>query len=143
MAVTFDDVAADFQHDGGLLDIYVRGIGVPQWNAVIREVSGRYAWTYSEDGAPCEMPSDVAAILAVRMERSVLFTCLIGSLQANCHFFDAHEIEFDIRPVDVNAGNFAELMQFMRMLATVSAKPAVITPEGSESYVIVQVDPAA
>ncbi|HYE05404.1 MAG TPA: hypothetical protein VEL07_07720 [Planctomycetota bacterium] len=142
MPVSFQEVADDFQHDGGLRDIYVRDIGIAQWNAVIRAVTSRYRWSYSEDGEACVVPDDAAAIFSARMERSALLTCRIGSMQANCHFFDPTEIEFDIQPSDVSAANFGELTAFMHLLASVAGQPAVITHEG-DSNAIMRIDPVA
>jgi hypothetical protein len=61
---------------------------------------------------------------------------------ANCHFFTAEEIEFDIDPRDVKGQReLNALFDFMRCLAQATDKDVVLTAENMPEIVIFRISP--
>jgi hypothetical protein len=136
-------IAADLAPDGALRDIYVREIGLAEWEQVWRAIQTRYAPVrYSIDGEPAPLPAHAADAFAVRPAGSPLATFDVGPVELACHFFDRAEIEFDLVPNDVTSpAIFAPLLAFLQALATWTGRPSLLTHENRPEDIIVQVRP--
>jgi hypothetical protein len=63
-----------------------------------------------------------------------------GSVQLNCHFFCANEIEFDLDPREVHGqADLDALLSFMEMIAVATAKPVLMTPENMHDSPFIRV----
>jgi hypothetical protein len=100
----FTDVRDYWRDDpGAFLDVYTSPTSIEDWQTLI-ETARALAWplSYTEDGKPVAMPSDVREIF----ERSQLAACFwhiraSDEIWINCHFFDASEIEFTLNSHDI------------------------------------------
>jgi hypothetical protein len=87
---------------GALLDCYVPNTNVDDWQTVVNAVKNRWPWSYSEDGATTSMPEHMPDVFDRSSQVAVLWrVSLTPSVYANCHFFDVHEIEFDLDPREI------------------------------------------
>jgi hypothetical protein len=138
----WSDVADLFVPDGGLLDIYVFGTNVEEWEKVIATVATQ-GWQvgFSATGWP-GMP-DVREIFAQLDDLSVCVSVQpVAGLVINTHFFTEEEIEFDLEPSDVRGQtDFDALCTFLRVVARAAGKPIVLTPENSGHLHLLAYDP--
>jgi hypothetical protein len=134
--ISWDEVAGDFEHDGALRDVYVFDATVEDWQAVWEAVLHRYTMRTC-DGAP--PPTDVRAV--VGSDARPVVTLDPGGLSANCHFFNAGEIEFDLNPDQINSqATLDRLCEFLALVGTAAGKDAVVTMENMRGSVTLRYD---
>ena len=143
MEPRWPDVAPDFAPDGSLRDVYVFGTTEADWDAVLAHVRARYApLRFTVDGAPASLPARVAEAFAVWEHAAPCLTFRVGGVELACHFFDPGDIEFDFRPQEVDGpARLAAITAFLRELAHVTERPAVLTAESQPDAVILRADP--
>lgn len=143
-AVDWAQVEADFEPDGALRDVYVLDADLPAWQRVIDVLVQRYACTFERDGVEERMPDDITGIFHERRDTAVLLRVHRGTTpkgDANCHFFDETEIEFDLDPSEVrNQADLNAVMEFLRLVGDAAARPAVLAYENSRAAAIVTYD---
>jgi hypothetical protein len=99
--VNWDRIAADFEPDGSLRDIYIHSTSLEDWQHVLDALRG---WmpppTFTLDGEPAELPEQVEQIFRHSPHQNPLLSLVAGGATLNCHFFGAEEIEFDLDPAE-------------------------------------------
>ena len=66
-----------------------------------------------------------------------------GGIEVACHFFTAHQIEFDLRPEEVTGPErLAAVTSFLHDLATAIGKSAVLTMENVPEAVVLRATPS-
>jgi hypothetical protein len=137
------DVAAEFESDGALRDVYVLGTTEADWDAVFALVRRRHPpLRYFIDHVAAQVPEAAAQAFAVWPDAGPLLLFDVGGIQLACHFFTPEEIEFDLRPEGVDGpARLASLVDFLAALATASGKPALLTHENMPHAVILRVEP--
>jgi hypothetical protein len=66
----------------------------------------------------------------------------LDNIHFNSYFFVDDEIDFDIDPRDFVAFEQSEdLVNFMRFLSNSTNKPSILTPELSQEYILMKVQP--
>ncbi|GLC24618.1 hypothetical protein [Roseisolibacter agri] len=143
MEPRWPDVAPDFAPDGSLRDVYVFGTTEADWDAVLAHVRARYApLRFTVDGEPAPVPARFADGYAVRERAAPCLTFHVGGVALACHFFDPGQIEFDLLPQEVDGPErLAAVTAFLRELAHVTARPAVLTAASQPDPVILRADP--
>lgn len=133
---SWEDVAADFQPDGALRDIYVLNANLDDWRAVLEHLgSGPYG-ARLDDAPPGPLPD--AAELFGEARRVLRFS--VAGMEVCCHFFLVEELEFDLEPREVTRENYPHLLDLMRTLVRVTGKPAILTYENMQRGVIIRVE---
>jgi hypothetical protein len=137
-------VAPDLEPDGSLRDVYVFGTTEADWDAVLAHVRAHYGpLTFTVDGEPATPPARAAEAFAVWDRAAPRLTFQVGGVEVACHFFDPGEIEFDLLPQAVDGPERqAAVTAFLRGLARVTGRPAVLTAESQPASVILRADPA-
>ncbi len=131
MKPDFHEVAALWERDGSLRDIYVHDAEAVHWDRFDQLLS-QYKYAYTFDGVPAPFPGS-HSVLGNREGSHVLSIFLDGPVEICCHFFIAGQLELDISPRDINAqSEHEEVLSFVENLAEALELPADITPENSE-----------
>lgn len=140
----WDDVRKWFEPDHGLLlDAYIFGTTVADWQAFVDLVRSRGWWfAYSEDRRPRRLPYRVEDILARRGEMAVLLQVrLVPEVLVNVHFFTDEEIEVDFAPEELQGQERLDLLcGFLRAVGRRLSKPVVLTPESAPDHPLIGYD---
>ncbi|GAA4425449.1 hypothetical protein GCM10023148_28280 [Actinokineospora soli] len=142
--LAWDEVSRFFEPDDGmLLDAYVFGTTVADWQAFIDLVRSAGWWfDYQEDGRPKPLPDrvedvlercgDVAALLRIRPSSEVW---------AHVHFFEVEEIEVDFAPQELQGQERLDVVcGFLRAVGRALGKPMVLTPENGRELPLIGYD---
>jgi hypothetical protein len=127
-AMRFEDVAEDFVPEGAWRDIYVLNTTIQEWDRVLQVVRSSYGHKYSIANTPAPMPDSAEAALEIHHACQLLEVDL-GRFTLNCHFFCEEEIEFDMRPQDVDAASFPQLVGFLTAIGTALQRNVFVTYE--------------
>jgi len=132
MRPIFDDMAALWECDGSLRDIYVQNTDAVHWGRFDR-LLGQYECTYRFDGVALPFPGSLSALMN-HEGAHVLSIQLAGAVVICCHFFTPEQLELDISPKEI-AGPFQhdQVLAFVENLAQALELPADITPENGEN----------
>jgi hypothetical protein len=140
----WDQVSADFEPDGALRDIYVLDATLADWQAVVdrlRTLNPRPKFCIG--GEEVALPIDVTELFFRGPDDLCPSLHVpLGSATLNCHFFVDDEIEFDLDPREMGPSLLDPLIEFLKELGTVTAKPVVLTMENMPEAVIMRYDPA-
>lgn len=136
-------VAQAFEPDGSLRDIYVEDTTLTDWERVIAQVRERYGpMRFTLDGEPAPLPAAVSDVFQLRTECAPRLSFSVGGIELATHFFDPTEIEFDLAPTQVDGPVRLEaLVGFLRWLADLVEKPAILTDENEKGAVILRAAP--
>ncbi len=121
-----------FAWDGSLIDIYVQGTDVADWQRLLDFLRvGPYDLRYivDEERTLYPLPDQVETIFAGR-NTAVALTVDESHLGLICHFFWPDEIEFDLDPRVINGeSQLVRLLAFIRTLGRLLGKDVIMTPE--------------
>ncbi len=130
----WSDVAHYFEIDGSLLDAYVFGVSMADWQQVI-DVLRAQNWSldYTVDSSSLPLPEQVSDIFAARDQASpTLHIRPTPDILVNTHFFSDGEIEFDFDPRELQGQDRLDVLcSFLRTVGSALNKPIVVTPENS------------
>ena len=143
--IEWDAVAHEFEWDGSLRDIYVRGATVADWQTVLDTVRVRYSpLTFVAGGTPAVLPARAADVFPLWSgDAPPVLGFSVGGVQLVCHFFTTDEIEFDLDPREVTGPErLGSVLAFLGDLARLTGKGAVLTPENVADEPIFRADPA-
>jgi hypothetical protein len=131
MRPDFDDIAALWECDGSLRDIYVQNTDAVHW-ARFDRLLGQYACTYRFDWVALPFPGSRNALMNHEAFHELSIQ-LEGPVVICCHFFTPGQLELDISPREVT-GPFQhdQVLSFVENLAEALELPADITPENCE-----------
>ena len=143
-----------FEWDGSWRDLYVLHTNTGDWQKLLDFLrDGRSPVVFELDGRDYPYPMQAAPLFESRGEFDLYLCVTAGGIALNCRFLDAHEIEFDLDPRQVDgAAALHGLFVFMREVARLLGKEVILTPENAQTSVIfravpdqetVQYDPAA
>jgi hypothetical protein len=133
------EVKEDFEADGSLRDIYVLGICVDDWNALIKKVKHEsFQFKFVHGSSEQALPGNFYKIKELQQTNpTTLCIWLDNNIQVNCHFFMETEIELDVSPREIkSSAEYKTLTSFMKWLSNTLRKPAILTHEGSQDQVI-------
>jgi hypothetical protein len=144
-AVQEDWLPGDGLRDINFPDAWVEpGVDVVEWQKLLDWIRSRPEWrvTYTEDGAPVDMP-DVRGVME-RIETVLpLLKIEIGRGVTVNGFFAPGEIEFDVDPREVHGqGDFALVCSFVRSIGDVVGRQVEVSAEGSTGPVIMRFEPS-
>ena len=141
--LAWDDLKVEFAWDGSLRDICVIDTSIADWRSALEMIhAGGYRLVFTIDGVEATAPDNLHQIFGQPRECSFLLAAFVDGVQLNCHFFSESEIEFDLDPREVtDQADLAAILGFMRMLAQVAAKPALLTPENMQDFPILTCQP--
>lgn len=141
--LAWDAVRDEFDFDGSWRDIYVLGIDMATWQRMLDGLrAAGYDIAYFRDGQPAELPTDANQAFPLPDECDRMLSVRFVGVLANCHFFTPDEIEFDIDPRDVKGQEQLDaLFRFMRSLAEIAGKEAILTAENCPEKAIFRVRP--
>jgi hypothetical protein len=118
---------------GMLLDIRVFHTTSDDWQNVLDYASANHPVQFLEDGLLKKTPRFEAA-WAKRNESTFSFTVDLGGFVAATHFFNDAEIEFDLRPEDVDSEKKAQaVFGFMREIARITGRTVLLTAENASA----------
>lgn len=138
-------VAHEFEWDGSLRDLYVCGATAADWQAVLDAVRATYSpLTFLAGGTPAALPAHAADVFRLWSGATPpVLGFSVGGVHFACHFFAADEIEFDLDPRDVTGPErLGSVLAFLRELASLTGKVAVLTPENVVDEPIFRAGPA-
>ena len=134
----------EFEPDGSLRDIYIKGVDLNDWQAFIDFLRGTEATLdYYVEGEPAELPASIAEVVIDQIHTHLLTIGLDG-VAVNCHFFIPEEIELDLDPREID--NESKAMVVFRLMSTVGRtlnKQVILTPENTEGQPIFKYEPGA
>lgn len=132
-----------FAWDGGLIDIYVRGTDVSDWQHLLDGLrGGPYDTRYNVGEERQPLPEWVETIFAQRHDMSVALSVDESDLGLICHFFWPDEIEFDLDPRAIaDQTRLDRLLAFMQMLGQLLRKEVILTPEDMPERPFLRYDP--
>jgi hypothetical protein len=84
-----EQVAPEFQPDGGLKDIYVLEARLQDWQVVLDAI--RYFQpqpVYTVNGLPEDLPNRVEYVFQRRLEAPTMISFRLLDMIINCHFFE-------------------------------------------------------
>ena len=143
-----------FEWDRSWRDLYVLHTNTGDWQKLLDFLrEGAYPVVFELDGRDLPFPAKAAPLFESRGEIAPFLRVTVGEIALNCHFFDAHEIEFELDPREVDGEEkLHALFAFMRDVARLLDKAVILTPENAQTSVVfraapdgeaVQYDPAA
>jgi len=138
--VNWDRCRGEFAWDGSLRDIYVRDVGVSEWNRFLTTLAvWPYRTEYFEGGERAPMPRDAGEIFARREHAAVRLVLTVRSIQLNCHFFTEDELELDLDPREVDGAlAFDALLEFMHRLGVLLGRSVILSPENGPTHPIIE-----
>jgi hypothetical protein len=141
--IAWDAVRDEFAFDGSWRDIYVLEADITSWQRMLDGLrAASYDLVYFRDNQPTELPVQAAQAFPLPDECDRLLLVRFAGVQANCRFFWAKDIEFDIDPREViGQEQLDALFGFMRCLSEAVGKDAILTPENFRKGVIFRVRP--
>jgi hypothetical protein len=132
----------DFEHDGGLRDLYVHNVTIEQWRAIYDLLRAKYCVDYSVDNESQPLPAGVDEAFAIRASASPALYFRVGGIRVGCHFFWDSEIEFDIDPSEVTSQSaLDDLLGFMRLVGDTIGRTVTLTRENDEQHPFITYDP--
>ena len=138
-----EQAAAAFYVDGSLRDIYVHDVSVVDWEVVIATVRAHYPSSFMQDDAERPFPPTVAALFDETRSSLARLTLNVGGVAIACHFFSPDQIEFDVLPDDVQEpSRVAATLDFLRLVARATGRPAELTDEGAPAHVLIRATPS-
>ena len=143
--LVWNDVAHYLEWDGALLDAYVFGVSIADWQRVIDVVSAqRWSLDYTVDGSSLPLPGQVSDIFVARGEGSAtLHIRPTPDILVNTHFFSDDEIEFDFDPRELQGQDRLDVLcSFLRIIGSTLDRPVVVTPENSSDRPLLTYTPA-
>jgi hypothetical protein len=140
----WQQIAPDFEPDGGLRDIYVFGTDLLDWQRIWDALRTWEPLPNLVIGTqPAIMPDKVQDIFAESEQGAMLSVNVSGAL-VNCYFYGHDEIQFDADPREVTGPAQLEgLGRFMSLLGRATGKPVVMTMENMREAVILRYEPDA
>jgi hypothetical protein len=141
--MNWTDISPEFEWDGSWRDIYVGGVSLKDWQSVLDSIARRSPGAqFYRDGKPAPLPLRAKALFEQRDLSAPSLILDVGGVGLKCHFFDEHEIEFDLDPREVKGPDeFEAIAGFMRMLVDLTGKGATLTHENAKRAVILAVGP--
>ena len=141
--MNWDEYGKVFEWDGSLRDLYVLHTGVGDWQKLLDFLrDGPYPVVFQLDGRDYPFPAKAAPLFESRGEIDPYLCVTAAGIAFNCRFFDAHEIEFDLDPRQVDSEEkLRGLFGFMREIARLLDKEVILTPENVRAAVIFRVAP--
>lgn len=141
MPLSWEEVSREFAFDGSWRDLYVFGTTMADWQRMLDWLwSSPYEVRYFRNEEPVELPREASHAFPLPDACDRLLSVTFAGVLANCHFFTAEEIEFDIDPRDVKGQHELDaLLGFMQRLAAAVGKEVVLTPENFREAVIFRV----
>ena len=142
--MTWKEFALEFVWDGAWRDIYVVGANLEDWQCLLDELiaSMPHDIDFYIQGNKVSSAPSAKVIFERRHETSTLLQVTLGKVHLNCHFFCEEEIEFDLDPREMKSDEDLQAVKaFMRTLANVTNKPAILTHENDQEAVILTVQP--
>jgi hypothetical protein len=140
--LTWAELREVFEPDGSLLDVVIESTTVDDWRTVLEFVGSLSKGGVAEVRTRPDPLPPIAVIFASADEPLSLLSVELGRVVANCHFFDATEIEFDVDPRDVlQESDARSLLTFMEGLARAVGRPAHLTAESSHDNRLVTFEP--
>jgi len=141
--LTWETVCAEFEFDGSWRDIYVFETTHVDWTRLLRWLGqSAYPVTYTQGGEQVELPLEAAEAFPLAGQCDRLLSVNVAGAVLNAHFFDESEIEFDLDPREITSQHELDgLLGFLRGLANIVGKDAVMTPENCPRGVIFRARP--
>ena len=134
---------------GALFDIYVFGITVNDWQALLKFLSTNYVLNYAEDGISKPLP-EFDTIQERRKGKAIALEVLLPGFTINTHFFSDDHIQLNLLPEDVNSAEKADaVFALMKGISRSLHKTVYLvqeygsaTPEELKDMAVCSCDPA-
>ena len=141
MSREWNDIKWIFEPDGSCRDIYVQDISIREWEILIDHLNENFDLEYSGvDNIDKKYIIEFLQDSTGDMER-VPVTINLRHIKANCYFFLAEQIEFDIDPKEVNSLSDFELIEsFMTSISEVLHEQVTLTQENTPEFPLFKVD---
>ncbi len=135
--MNWEDYKIEFEPDGSLRDIYIKGVDISDWQTFIDFLRSTDSdLNYFVEGEPAELPSSIAEVV-VSQDHPYLLTIGLDGVTVNCHFFIPEEIELDIDPREIDSEAKAKVVfRFMSTVGRALNKEVILTPENTEEQPI-------
>jgi hypothetical protein len=139
----WSEIAAHFQPEGSLRDIYIPDASLEDWASVWGILMmGPEPLRFTVDGEVAAPPMLVEEAFRLQANHSVCASYQLGPQLVNCCSFVLGEVELDIDPRDVDGPVEAErLADFMAALGRATAKEVRLTHEMDPQSIVARYDP--
>lgn len=129
--MNWQEVKADFEYDGSLLDLYILDTDVQTWQKLLDCLrTNAYPLTYTVEGEQVALPVDVETVFCKRQKASAFLDIDVHGIRVNCHFFVQEQIKLDIDPREVNTETqFGHLCEFVQRIGRGLGRCVILTPE--------------
>lgn len=132
--ILWDTCRQDFEPDGALRDIYVRGMTFENWRSFYGVLRSTYNLEYSVEGTQQPLPTSVEEALAA-ISSFPMLRFRIGNVMVVCHFFTTDEIEMDIEPSEVTSQeSLNDLLGLLRLVGDTLQKSVILSYESDEQH---------
>lgn len=129
--LTYQDVEARFEPDGGWRDIYAFQTTDVEWSALLAVLlAGRWHTELRVNDEPSTDIKEAVRTLDSVSDHAGLTVSLPGAT-LNCQFFTTSQIEFDLDPSEIGPSNFGALCEFISLMSNATARNVFITEESS------------
>lgn len=141
--IRWETCRRDFEPEGALRDIYVRGATIEDWRAVFDMLRRTYDLEFLVDSDPRALPTTVDEAFAIQVTASPVLRFCVGGIVVISHFFIAEEIDFEIDPREVTSqASLDELLGFLRRVGDTVGKAVILTYESSEQRPFITYEPS-
>lgn len=130
-----------FESDGFLRDIYVQDISLKDWKLLITYLNKSYNLIFDDlDKIDSNYVLKFLKDKNGEMDAKSVAINLDGII-ANCHFFIADQIEFDIDPKDINSlKDYLKIEAFMKNISELLLNQVTLTGENSPGIPLIKID---
>ena len=137
----WDLVAQDFEADGSLRDIYLRGATVADWRTVLAIVArGPHQATFRRANEIVALPTEIEDLFGTP-DLSLSFR--VAGIELACHFFARDEIELDFVPDGISPAALRGLLAFMAEIGKATGKEVIMTPENLRETPLFRYEPGS
>jgi hypothetical protein len=143
MTTNWEEIKWIFEPDGALRDIYVENVDIEDWKILIDYLNTNYTVKYSSSEVNKINKDYVIQLLTDLTGEMDLKTVsiIIDNIIINSHFFSINEIEFDIKPEEIDSViSYEKVLSFMNEISRILNKQLILTGENQIECPLIKVD---
>ena len=135
-----------FESDGALRDIYVQDVNKSDWKKLIDYLNSEYTLEFGIDKQQRLSKIDFGFIQKMwndetgELETKSL-TIELNGILIKSYFFSPEQIEFDIKPSEINSlSDLNLILEFMSSISGVLKKQVTLTGENQAEFPLIKID---
>lgn len=138
----WEDYKNEFEPDGSLRDIYIKGVGLDDWQAFMDFLRKTDAvLDFHVDGDAVGLPVDISEVI-LDQHHTYLLSIGLQGVSVHCHFFLSEEIELNVDPREIDSEVKAKIVfRLMTTAGRTLKKRVIMTPENMQDQVVFEYEP--